>query len=111
MKTSIRLAVMLSTFSLLAGAMTAFAAPRPDRESVTKVVRFNDLDLATGAGAETLYTRIAAAARVVCRGVPQGAVRACRHEAVDGAVRTIGSPLLSSVHRSATEGVAEVVRR
>ncbi len=111
MKTSARLAVTLSTLSLLVGAATALAAPSPDSELVTKVVRFKDLDLATGAGAETLYERIAAAARVVCRGAPQGAVRECRTRAIDDAVRTIGSPLLSSVHRSVSDGVAEVVLR
>ena len=111
MKTSTRLAVTISTLSMLAGAATALAAPTADTELVTKVVRFKDLDLATGAGAETLYERIAAAARVVCRGATQGAVRKCRLRAVDDAVRTIGSPLLSSVHRSVSDGVAGVALR
>lgn len=111
MKTSTRLAVTLSTLSMLVGAATALAAPSADTELVTKVVRFKDLDLATGAGAETLYERIAAAARVVCRDAPQSAVRECRLRAVDDAVRRIGSPLLSSVHRSVSDGVAGVARR
>lgn len=110
MKTSTCLAVTLSTFSLL-GAATALAAPTLDTEVVSKVVRFKDLDLATGAGAQTLYERISAAARVVCRGAPLGGVRDCRARAVDEAVRTIGSPLLSSVHRSASDGVAGVALR
>jgi UrcA family protein len=112
MKTATRFAATFSTLSLLAGAATALAAPpSADTELVTKVVRFEDLDLATGAGAETLYQRIFAAARVVCRGAPLGAVRDCRARAVDDAVRTIGSPLLSSVHRSVSDGVAGVAVR
>jgi UrcA family protein len=111
MKTANRLAVTLSTLTLLVGAVTAVAAPSADAELVTKVVRFKDLDIATGAGAEALYERISAAARVVCRGAPLGAVRECRLRAVDDAVRTIGSPLLSSVHRSVSDGVAGVALR
>lgn len=111
MRTSARLVITLSTLSLLVGAATAFAAPSSDSETVSKVVRFRDLDLATGAGAETLYERISAAARVVCRGAAQPDVRSCRSRAVDAAVRTIGNPLLASVHRSASDGVEEVVLR
>jgi len=111
MQSSTRVLVALSTLSLLVGPATAVAGPDASAEAVTKVVRFKDLDLSTGSGAETLYGRIAAAARVVCRGAPQGAVRSCRAQAVDDAVRTIRSPLLSSVHRASSDGVEEVVLR
>jgi UrcA family protein len=110
-KTSARFASTLAALSLLAGAATALGAPIRDSEFATKVVRFKDLDLATAAGAETLYERIAAAARIVCRGAPYADVRSCRTRAVDDAVRTIGSPLLSSMHRSTAGGVEEVVLR
>lgn len=111
MRTSARLSVTISAISLLFGSATALTAPSAGTVAVTKVVRFNDLDLASGTGAETLYERISAAARVVCRGMPQAEVRACRTRAVDDAVRSIGNPLLSSIHRSASGPVAEVVRR
>jgi UrcA family protein len=111
MKTSTRLSLTLSTLVLLGGAATALGAPISDAEFATKVVRFKDLDLSTGAGARTLYERIAAAANVVCRGVPHASVRSCRTQAIDDAVRTVGSPLLSSMHRSAADGVEEVVLR
>jgi UrcA family protein len=111
MRTSARFAVTLSTFSLLAGSATALAAPSLDSEVVTKVVRFKDLDLATGAGAQMLYERIAGAARVVCRGAAQADVRGCRTRAVEDAVRNVGSPLLSSIHRSTSDGIEEVVLR
>jgi UrcA family protein len=111
MRTSARFAVTLSTLSLLAGSATALAAPSSDSEAVTKVVRFKDLDLATGAGAQMLYERIAGAARVVCRGAAQADVRGCRTRAVEDAVRNVGSPLLSSIHRSTSDGIEEVVLR
>ena len=111
MKISTSFVLKLSMLSLLAGAAMASAAPSRDAEVVTKVVRFDDLDLSKGAGARTLYGRIAAAARVVCRDEADGTVRSCRTRAVDDAVRTVGSPLLSSIHRSTTGGVEEVVLR
>jgi UrcA family protein len=110
MKTSARFALTLSTLSLLAASATALAAPTPDSEIVTKVVRFKDLDLATAAGAQMLYERIAGAARVVCRDAAPVNVRACRARAIEDAVRTVGSPLLSSIH-STSDGVEEVVLR
>jgi UrcA family protein len=111
MRTSARFALTLSALSLLVGSATALAAPSTDSEVVTKVVRFKDLDLATGAGAEMLYERIAGAARVVCRGAAHADVRTCRARAVEDAVRTVGSPLLSSIHRSTSDRVEEVVLR
>jgi UrcA family protein len=111
MRTLARFALTLSTLSLLVGSATSLAAPSADSEVVTKVVRFKDLDLATGAGAEMLYERIAGAARIVCRGAAYTEVRACRARAVEDAVRAVGSPLLSSIHRSTSDRVEEVVLR
>jgi UrcA family protein len=101
----------LSMLVLLGSSATALAAPNADAEIATKVVRFKDLDLSTGDGAATLYERITAAARIVCRDAVYTEVRECRARAVDEAVRTVGSPLLSSVHRSTADGVEEVVLR
>lgn len=95
----------------LATAMPAVAAPVLDREVVSKIVRFKDLDLATAPGAEALYGRIVSAARAVCREQMHGLHVDCRTRAVDDAVRDVGSPLLSSIHRSMTEKVEEVVNR
>jgi UrcA family protein len=111
MKSLPRLVYSLSSLALFGAAATAIGAPSASNDAPTKVVRFKDLDLATGAGAQMLYERIAAAARIVCRGAPQADVRACRTRAVDDAVRAVRSPLLSSIHRSTTEGVEEVVLR
>lgn len=111
MKTSTCSALLISTVLLLGWSAASFGAPSRASGVATRTVRFGDLDLSTGIGAERLYERIAAAARIVCRGAPPAAVRECRSRAVDDAVRTVGSPLLSSVHRSAVDGVEEVVRR
>jgi UrcA family protein len=96
---------------LIGGSSLALAGPSRVGEIATKVVRFGDLDLATAAGAQTLYERIIAAARSVCRDAQPSSVRSCRKRAVDGAVATVGSPLLSSIHRSTADAVEEVVHR
>ena len=111
MKTSNRSILIVATLLLFGCAATTLAAPSRVGDVATKTVRFADLDLSTGIGAERLYERIAAAARIVCRGAPHAAVRECRARAVDDAVSAVGSPLLSSIHRSMADGVEEVVRR
>lgn len=110
MKTTVRSLLTLSTFAMLGWSATTPAAPLRGGDVETRVVRFKDLDLSTAVGAQTLYERITDAARIVCRGAPYAEVRECRARAVDGAVSAIGSPLLSSVHRSTAGRVAEVVR-
>jgi UrcA family protein len=111
MKTTARSFLVLSTLVLLGAAASAIAAPSSVGEVATKVVRFKDLDLATAVGAQTLYERITAAARIVCRDAAYTEVRECRARAVDEAVRTVGNPLLSSVHGSTVDRVEEVVLR
>ena len=110
MKTTSRSVLALSTLALLASPATTLAAPSRVGEVATKVVRFKDLDLSTAEGAQTLYERITMAARIVCRDAGYE-VRECRARAVDDAVRAVGRPLLSSVHRSSAERVEEVVLR
>jgi UrcA family protein len=111
MKTATRSVLTLSTLALIGWSATAVAAPSRADDVATKVVRFGDLDLSTATGAEALYERIAAAARVVCRGAERALVRECKGRAVDDAVKAIGNPLLSSVHRSTSGRVADAVTR
>jgi|SRR6185503_19519512 UrcA family protein len=111
MKTTSRSVLAFSTLALLGWSATTLAAPSRVGEVATKVVRFKDLDLATAEGAQTLYERIEMAARIVCRDAGHTHVRDCRTRAVDDAVRAVGHPLLSSVHRSSAERVEEVVLR
>lgn len=110
MKTATRSALTLSA-CLLAGLSAPAFAAHADGEVATKIVRFKDLDLSTAGGAKVLYDRIAAAAREVCRGEMHQLARKCRMRALDAAVSGVGSPLLSSIHRSTIERVEEVVRR
>jgi len=110
MKTANRFALALSTLTLLAGSATALAGNRLG-EIPTKKVSFRDLDISTAEGAEALYGRIESAAREVCRGTELALMRTCREQAVDEAVRIVGNPLLSSVHRSTVERVEGLVQR
>jgi UrcA family protein len=110
MKTHTRFVLALSTLMLLGTSATTLAASRVG-EIPTKKVSFRDLDLTTANGAQALYGRLMGAAREVCRGADLGSINACRTRAVDDAVRTIGNPLLSSIHRSTVERVDGFVRR
>lgn len=111
-KISIRLIPLLSIAALLGASPATLAAPIRTPEVAARKVRFADLDLSTSLGVEALYGRIKTAARAVCR--HETLVRseyACRKRAVENAVRDVGSPLLVSVHRSATGRTEEVVAR
>ncbi len=114
MKTSFRSALTVSVSALLLAAWSASAVAAPHRSDklATRTVRVSDLDLSTAAGAQTLYERISWAARAVCiESAPLGEMRACRAKLIEDTVNSVGSPLLSSVHRSTAHGVEEVVSR
>ena len=111
MKTTSRSVLALSAFALLGWSASTLAAPSAVGTIATKTVRFKDLDLSTAEGAQKLYERITTAAQVVCRDAYYTEIRECRAHAVDEAVRSIGRPLLSSVHRSTVDRVEEVVLR
>ena len=87
MKTTSRSVLALSTLALLGWSATTLAAPSHVGEVATKVVRFKDLDLSTAEGAQTLYERIAMAARFVCRDAGSLEVRECRARATSMAKR------------------------
>ena len=77
----------------------AYATRAP---SVT--VKYSDLDINRGSGAETLYQRLRSAARQVC-GSYDGrnlnaadAWKACYEQALDEAVNDVGNPRLSELH-------------
>lgn len=84
----------------LGGLATAAAA---DDDLPSKIVRFDDLDIAKPAGAKVLYHRIQAAALEVCRGPASrefqlmGRDRACIEQAIDNAVRSVNSPPLTEL--------------
>jgi UrcA family protein len=110
MKTiSIRMVPAL--FLLIGVSPAALAAPIRPPAVATRTVRVADLDLSTVAGAETLYARIKLAARLVCRHETWRLEHECRARAIENAVRDVGSPLLASIHGSATGRTEEVVVR
>jgi UrcA family protein len=94
-----------SAFAALAAAPTTFAAPLSDSTPAV-TVRYSDLNLATSAGAETLYHRIARAARAVCPGDDSrdlailAASERCQANAIAQAVRQVNNPQLAVVHAS-----------
>ena len=106
MKTLVRSTTGLIAAVSLTMTATAFAASLDSSSSVnpvaSKIVRFADLDMSKPAGAETLYSRIKAAARTVCRGTAEPFMSECRAEAVEDAVVGVGNPLLTETHRAAT---------
>jgi UrcA family protein len=85
----------------LGGLAMAGAA---EEDLPTKIVHFDDLDIAKPAGAKVLYHRIQAAALEVCRGPSSREFqlmaknRACIEQAIDNAVRSVNSAPLTELH-------------
>ena len=111
MKIATRSALALSACLLLGWSTAALGEADHIDDLATKTVKFKDLDISKADGAHALYGRIGAAAREVCRAEFYATARGCRAQAVDQAVQRVGSPILSSIHRSEVERVEEVVLR
>jgi UrcA family protein len=90
-------------FAALAITTNSFAGP-PSDDMPSVTVRYSDLDLATTAGVNVLYRRIANAARQVCPDVYSrdldvvAASTRCQANAVARAVRELNNPQLALVH-------------
>ena len=90
-------------FAALTVATASFAAA-PSVAPPTVSVRFDDLNLTTTAGVNSLYRRISAAARQVCPDVYSrdlavvAAGERCQASAVSQAVRELNNPQLALVH-------------
>ena len=87
----------------LVASVTAFAAvPADDAPSVR--VRYDDLNLSTSSGVNTLYRRIASAAREVCPDLysrdPRVVLAAqhCQAAAIARAVSEVNNPSLAMLH-------------
>jgi UrcA family protein len=78
----------------------------------SEVVRYADLNLASPAGARILYHRIQAAASRVCQLDVvvdphfMDVQKTCYRQAIDAAVRHVGSAALSQIHGVATQHLA-----
>ena len=84
------------------------AAPGTSRTQV--VVTFDDLNLASTAGARTLYARLKSAAQQACGSRPTGrdlqgymAYQSCYDSALDKAVRKIDNARLLALHRKSAD--------
>ena len=87
------------TLALVLGLLGATQAPAAEPAGIR--VGYADLDLATSAGAHTLYARIAGAARTVCgfEGttlIEQSLWNRCYHGAIADAVAKVDRPLLTA---------------
>ena len=87
----------------LVASVTGFAGtPAVDAPSVS--VRYDDLNLSTSAGVNTLYRRISMAAREVCPDIYSRdphvfvAARYCQAAAVTKAVSEVNNPRLAMLH-------------
>ena len=87
----------------LAALLAASAAQAGERVRFQKTIQIADLDLQTQAGADTMISRLEAAAASACRGQPlydehQGAIRerACRSKAVAAAAARLDAPLVTA---------------
>lgn len=88
---------------IIGGATSAFAA-EPAAAAPTVRVSYQDLNLATEQGTLALYERIVSAASKVCRASDirvlseVAAANACREQAIERAVRDVGSERLAAVY-------------
>jgi UrcA family protein len=107
---SIRHAVLagVAAAGMLVGA--AFAAEPNGELAVPELrVAYGDLDLAKPAGVQALHRRLEVAAERVCprtdgrvKVEQRAAARECRKQALERAVRAIGSPELAALHAATT---------
>jgi UrcA family protein len=94
-------------FAVLSVATTSFAGT-PSAAPPSVSVRYDDLNLTTPAGVNTLYRRISAAARQVCPDAYSrdlavvAAADRCQANAVAQAVRAVNSPQLALLHATHT---------
>jgi UrcA family protein len=89
---------------LIIGAATSAFAAAPAAEAPSIRVSYNDLNLTTEQGTLALYARIVSAAGKVCRmsdvrDLHQiSAANECRAQAIERAVRDVGSERLAAVY-------------
>ncbi|MBV9316710.1 MAG: UrcA family protein [Gammaproteobacteria bacterium] len=92
-----------ATATLLVSVLAASNATAGEQLR-SEIVKFQDLNVSTPAGAQTLYNRIHAAAKRVCAqsGDWQPAVIACIKHAESTAVGKVNEPSLTAFYRAKT---------
>lgn len=92
----------LAIVGVVASVASFAATPGVDAPSVS--VRYDDLNLSTTAGVDTLYRRISAAARDVCPDIYSRdthtvlAAQRCQAAAISRAVSQVNNPSLAMLH-------------
>jgi UrcA family protein len=104
-----RLALAVYSGLLLTlGSTVATQASTPDESVPSITVRYSDLDVTSDEGARALYQRILEAAQRVCDPHSSDVMTLlgehyCRQQAIERAVRSVGSPRLAALHRASGE--------
>jgi UrcA family protein len=101
LQTSSRAFLAYSSAILLACVLVTSNAAA-DEQVRTETVKFQDLNVATHAGVEALYSRIHSASKRVCSEsdpVMQAAVIACTRNADAKAIEKVNLPLLTAYYR------------
>jgi UrcA family protein len=96
-------ASLLATATLALGIGSAAHSAPLDRQTVSTVVRFGDLDLSNPEGAKAVLTRIRHAAKQVCEPAPETPLdypywRSCVAKATGGAVSRLNSPMVTAAY-------------
>jgi UrcA family protein len=111
MNTSIRIKIYtaISCFMSTAALCSAVSTTAEAEDVPSKIVKFNDLDITTPAGAKVLYKRIRAAARDVCElstgtdPIMSQSNKVCIDTAIDRAVRKVNAPMLTNLRFGNTD--------
>lgn len=112
MKTGmLKIALLAATVNV--GALAAHTASAlPAEPAQSKVVKYQDLNLATNGGAKTLYMRLHRAAESVCGDTAWGqlpldvylATQSCEQKAMSRAVAKVDNPKLTALFDRRTRG-------
>ena len=108
LSTRVRGLIASAIFSALVSSFAAVSVAADNSVVHQVVVKFGDLNLSNPQGAATLYSRIVAAAREVCKpldfNVRDLGIRtrldACVHKAIADAVRTVAQPQLLAIYNA-----------
>ena len=119
MITSIRCPGLTQTaiICVLASGLATIGAAADSSDMPRAIVKFGDLNLSNPQGAAKLYSRVVAAADMVCKPFDinsrnlgsRARLDACVHKAIAGAVTTIGRPELFAIYNAKNHKPVSIV--
>jgi UrcA family protein len=113
---SIRCSALAAAISCGVALTTTAIADARDGEPLTKVVRYDHLDVNSEPGARTLYGLLRLAGRQVCAPFEGRTLQhiarwdACFEQAIEGAVSKINEPVLTAYHLNQTRKAQTLAR-